>query len=78
MRLQILYDGYRPIQKLIMRFLLGGTPPGPVAVMSYRRNLFGKHLSNSFQEAMRRRTSWDKGEAELFAAFVSHLQQCLF
>lgn len=78
MRLQILHDGYRPIQKLIMRFLLGGPPPGPIAVMSYGRRLFGKHLGNSFQEGMRHRTAWNKGEAELFAAFVSNLQQCLF
>ena len=78
MRLQILHQGYRPLQKLIMRFLFGGTPPGPVAVMSHRRHLFGKHLGNSFQEAMRRRPHWSKGEVELFAAFVSSLQHCLF
>lgn len=78
MRLQLLHNGYRPLQKLIIRLLFGGTPPGPVAVMSYRRELFGKYMGHSFQEAMRRRQNWSKGEVELFAAFVSNLQQCQF
>lgn len=78
MRLKILHEGYRPIQKLIMSALFGKRIPGPVAVMSYRREMGGKHLGAFFQQKMRSQTSWGKGEAELFAGFVSCLQQCQF
>lgn len=78
MRLKILHDGYRPIQKLIIKVLFGKSIPGPVAVMSYRRELGGKPLADFFQQKMRSQTSWGKGEVELFAAFVSSLQQCQY
>lgn len=78
MRLKILHEGYRPIQKLLIRFLFGKTIPGPVAVMSYRREMGGKHLGAFFQQKMRSQTSWSKGDAELFAAFVSSLQECRY
>lgn len=78
MRLQILKNGYRPLQKIILSILFGQRIPGPVAVMSYRRELFGKHLNAFFQQSMRSKTSWSKGEAELFAAFISSLQRCRF
>ena len=78
MRLRILHEGYRPIQKLIIKVLFGKNIPGPVAVMSYRREIGGKELGDFFQQKMRSQTSWPKGEAELFAGFVSSLQQCQF
>jgi len=78
MRLKVLHNGYRPIQKLIMSALFGKKIPGPVAAMSYRREMGGKHLGSFFQEKMRSQTSWGKGEAELFAGFVSSLQKCRF
>lgn len=78
MRLKILHDGFRPIQKLLIRLLFGKQIPGPVAVMSYRREMGGKHLGDFFQQKMRSQTRWSKGNAELFAGFVSSLQQCQF
>lgn len=78
MRLKILHDGYRPIQKLIIKALFGKQIPGPVAVMSYRREMGGKYLGDFFQQKMRSQTSWSKGDAELFAAFVSSLQECRY
>ncbi|MCL4869869.1 MAG: hypothetical protein KJ063_12950 [Anaerolineae bacterium] len=78
MRLQILHQGYRPIQKLIMSFMFGKRVPGPVAVMSYRRAMFGKYMGTYFQEAMRKTKHWQIGEVELFAAHVSSLQKCRF
>jgi hypothetical protein len=79
MRLRILEDGLRPLQKVVIGFLrivLRGEVPGPVSVLSYRRNLFGKHIAPCYQQGLREATQWSVGEMELFAAFVSQLNQC--
>ncbi len=80
MRLQILHDGHRPIQKLFLRVIkmMAGQVPGPVAVMSYRKELFGKAMSDAFQAVMRGGKHWSIGEVELFAAYVSKLSQCAY
>lgn len=80
MRLEILNSGHRPIQKLLLRVaaLVGGQIPGPIAVMSYRREIFGQGLAKCFQEAMRQQTEWTDGETEVFAAFVSKLNSCSY
>jgi len=80
MRLEILKSGHRPVQKLFLRFIatLIGQVPGPIAVMSYRPEIFGKGLSACFQEAMRRQKEWSDGETEVFAAFVSRLNACAY
>ncbi len=82
MRLQILERGHRPLQKVIIWLIkfMSKSPkaPGPILVMSYRRELFGKHIAPCFQEAMRQGKEWTIGEVELFAAFVSSLNQCEF
>ena len=81
MRLQILETGHRPFQKVILSFIRavsGGHVPGPVLVMSYRRELFGKYMAACFQEGMRGGKEWSLGEVELFAAFVSRLNECKY
>jgi hypothetical protein len=80
MRLEILDNGHRPIQKLLLRVakLAFGEVPGPIAVMSYRSEMFGKGLSKCFQQAMREQTQWSDGETELFAAFVSKQNSCAY
>ncbi len=81
MRLQILEKGFRPLQKAILgmiRVISGGKVPGPILVLSYRRELCGKDLAACFQEGMRRATEWSLGEVELFAAFVSRLNECKY
>jgi len=80
MRLSVLDHGHRPLQKLklgLIRLLAGRTPPS-VLMMSYRRDLFGKHLGACFEEAMREATEFTIFELEIFAAFVSKQNQCLF
>ena len=80
MRLEILKSGHRPLQKVllgVMKRVLGKVP-GPIAVMSYRREIFGKGLSGCFEEAMHRATEWTAGETEVFAAFVSSLNKCAY
>lgn len=79
MRLDILQNGHRPLQKAVLSLIRAGSSghvPGPILVMSYRRNLFGKHLADCFQEAMRGASEWSVGELEIFAAFVSKLNKC--
>ena len=80
MRLRILETGHRPLQKfflaLIKRYI--GEVPGPVLTMSYRRELFGRFFAASLHEGMRGAKEWRLGEVELFAAFVSKLNQCPF
>jgi hypothetical protein len=81
MRLQILENGHRPFQKMILsviRAISGGHAPGPILVMSYRRELFGKYMAACFQEGMRGAKEWSVGEVELFAAFVSQLNECKY
>jgi hypothetical protein len=81
MRLHILENGHRPLQKVIlslMKATFTGHVPGPILVMSYRRELFGKYLARCFQEGMRGATEWSVGEVELFAAFVSRLNECKY
>jgi len=79
MRLTILEKGLRPVQKLVLtifKTLTGGLVPGPLLVLSYRRELCGKYLTVCFQEGMRKATEWSVQEVELFAAFVSKLNSC--
>ena len=81
MRLEILDNGHRRMQKVLfvlVRRLLGGNVPGPILTMSYRRELCGKKLALCFQEGMRECQEWPKGDVELFAAFVSQLNQCAY
>jgi uncharacterized peroxidase-related enzyme len=80
MRLQILETGHRPLQKPLLSLIkhLIGDIPGPILVMSYRRELFGKPFAACLQEGMRGMSAWSLGEVELFAAFVSKLNTCQY
>ena len=44
----------------------------------YRPELFGAPFSEFLQEVMKGRSDWSEAERELFAAFVSKLNQCPF
>ena len=46
--------------------------------MRYRSELFGRPFSAALQQVMRGRSEWSPGERELFAAFVSRQNQCVF
>jgi hypothetical protein len=49
-----------------------------VRTMRYRSGLFGRPFSAGLQEVMRGPSDWSPGERELFAAFVSRQNQCVF
>jgi hypothetical protein len=46
--------------------------------LRYRPELFGAPISEYFQEVMKGPSDWSEAERELFAAFVSKLNQCPF
>jgi hypothetical protein len=46
--------------------------------LRYRPELFGEPISAYFQEVMKGSSDWSEAERELFAAFVSKLNQCPF
>ena len=49
-----------------------------VKTLHYRPELFGRPFSAAVDEAMRGVSDWTAGERELFAAFVSSRNQCVF
>ena len=57
---------------------MGREPSDVVKTLLYRRDLFGEPFSDALEEAMRGPSEWSAGERELFAAFVSARNQCLF
>jgi hypothetical protein len=78
MRLETVRRPHTLGQKIQMRLIraLVGQVPGPILTMSYRRAFFGQHFAWCLQDAMRGKSSSSFGERELFAAFVSRLNQC--
>ena len=78
MRLELLHSGHRPVQKFFLGLIrrIVGQVPGPIATMSYRSELWGKEFSRCLQESMRGKSSWSVAERELFALFLSKLNQC--
>jgi len=53
-------------------------PLGVLKTLNYRPELFGRPFSAALDVAMRGPSVWSPAERELFAAFVSSLNQCLF
>lgn len=52
--------------------------PGVMKTLLYRPEAFGRPYSAAVDRAMRGPSEWSAGERELFAAFTSLLNQCLF
>ena len=80
MRLQKVHRGHRFREKAIltvMRFMMGHAP-GVVRTLFYRKEFFGQPFSELTQQVMRGPSPWSVGEREIFAAFVSRLNQCVF
>ena len=80
MRLALLERGQSTRQRLIFTAirLVGGAVPGPLLVFSYRQPFFGEDFTQLLQSAMREGRHWSVAEVELFAAFVSKLNQCAY
>ena len=62
----------------IVRIMSGFRAPDVVRTLEYRPHLFGRPHSAHTHAVMRGPSEWSIGERELFAAFVSRRNQCLF
>ena len=62
----------------VIRFLSGFRAPDVIRTLKYRAAFFGRPHSAHTQAVMRGPSEWSIGERELFAAFVSRLNQCDF
>ena len=81
MRLARLDHGHTLPQKLLLRFIrwmISSPVPDVVKTLMYRKKYFGDPQSRLTERVMRGPSAWSVGERELFAAFVSSLNQCAF
>jgi hypothetical protein len=80
-RLERVKHGHTVSQKLMLgmiRMMSGFSAPDVVRTLLYRRPFFGRHMSQLSHTVMRGPSEWTVGERELFAAFVSRVNQCPF
>ena len=80
MRLKTVHAGHRLRDRMllgVMRVMMGHAP-GVVRTLLYRKEFFGRSFSALTQQVMRGPSAWSVGEREMFAAFVSRLNQCVF
>jgi hypothetical protein len=81
MRLDVVDSGHAPAEAAILgqiREARGVEPVGVLKTLYYRPELFGRPYSEALDLAMRGRSDWSAADRELFAAFVSALNQCPF
>jgi hypothetical protein len=80
-RLAVVDNGHAPAEAAMLgeiRERTGNDPLGVVKTLLYRPQLFGFPFSEALDHVMRGPSDWSAGERELFAAFTSRLNQCLF
>jgi len=81
MRLRRVERGHRWRQKLILgavRLFQRRRAPDILRTLFYRPEFFGRPMSQWTQAVMRGQSEWSVAERELFAAFTSRLNQCVF
>jgi hypothetical protein len=81
LRLEVVDSGHAPAEAAVLeqiRVARGAEPVGVLKTLYYRPELFGRPYSDALDLAMRGPSDWSAGERELFAAFVSSLNQCPF
>lgn len=62
----------------IISFKIGARVPDVVRTLMYRPEVFGKAYNEWIQEILRGPSPWSVSERELFAAFTSHCNECVF
>jgi hypothetical protein len=81
MRLKKVKHGHSVPQKMklgLIRMFSGFTAPDVVRTLMYRPGFFGRYMKPLTHTLMRGPSEWTVGERELFAAFVSRVNQCPF
>ena len=81
MRLSNVRTGHRLKHKFILamiRFMGKREPPDVIKTILYRPEFFGRGFSALTQSSMRGESPWTVAERELFAAFVSKMNACVF
>ena len=80
MRLTRVHRGHKFLDKVKLAAMrvVSGHAPGVVRTLLYRKGYFGGTFSELTHQVMRGPSPWSVGERELFAAFVSRLNQCVF
>jgi hypothetical protein len=81
MRLSVVDSGHAPAEAAVLDMIRersGKEPLGVIKTLMYRPELFGRPFSETLEQVMRGPSEWSPGERELFAAFTSRLNQCLF
>jgi hypothetical protein len=80
-RVRAIDHRHRLPQKLklaVIRLLSGRRVPDVVKTLLYRPEFFGAAHGAWTQAVMRGPSDWSVGERELFAAFTSRLNRCVF
>ena len=81
MRLRSVEHGHGLREKLILgmiRVTQGRRAPDILRTLFYRPDMLGKPMCEWTQAVMRGPSHWSVAERELFAAFTSRLNQCVF
>ena len=81
MRLRRVEHGHRLGEKLkliLIRIVGRRRVPDVVKTILYRPEFWGRPMCDWTQAVMRGPSEWSVGERELFAAFTSRLNQCVF
>jgi hypothetical protein len=82
LRLDVVDHGHAPAEAAILEQIAQArglpTASGVLKTLYYRPELFGRPFSAALDAAMRGPSDWSAGERELFAGFVSSLNQCPF
>jgi hypothetical protein len=81
MRLRVVEHGHSIGQKImfgITRLMSGFRASDVRRTLKYRKEFFGDPQCGLTEQVMRGPSGWSVFERELFAAYVSRLNQCLF
>ena len=81
MRLHAVEHRHRLAERLklaLIRLVSGRRVPDVVKTLLYRPEFFGRPMCAWTQAVMRGPSHWSIGERELFAAFTSRLNKCVF
>lgn len=81
MRVDLMHSPHRPWYVALGLRLAKwrvGVVPGPPLTISYRPSFFNADFRGYILRSMSGAGSWDRGHAEMFAAFVSSLNACHF